>query len=240
MTRRLGLLVTDASPLITLAAAEALECLTIPGLRVLIPDMIYFEVTQDLARTGAEDIVQWARRHQGQVEIVVTSVFSEFQVVHEADPRTRSKGRWEQAALEVLNVRSTRTQTLKRCFCSRTTMSRRGASCADFPSASRRFRQGTCFTNWKRRGGFSHPIGFLMSPPRRSAMLRNSVSRQAMKPGVTCSGGTWIDLIRDEAAGGKLSGRRSAQRVRGVDHARRSRGGAARVHRRGGPGVVNA
>ena len=104
MTRRLGLLVTDASPLITLAAAEALECLTIPGLRVLIPDMIYFEVTQDLARTGAEDIVQWARRHQGQVEIVVTSVFSEFQVVHEADPRTRSKGRWEQAALEVLNA----------------------------------------------------------------------------------------------------------------------------------------
>lgn len=58
MTRRLGLLVTDASPLITLAAAEALDCLTIPGLRVLIPDMVYFEVTQDLAKTGAEDIVR--------------------------------------------------------------------------------------------------------------------------------------------------------------------------------------
>lgn len=57
MTRRLGLLVTDASPLITLAAADALECLTMPGLRVLIPDMVYFEVTRDLARTGAEDIV---------------------------------------------------------------------------------------------------------------------------------------------------------------------------------------
>jgi len=104
MTRRLGLLVTDASPLITLAAAEALECLTMPGLRVLIPDMVYFEVTQDLAKTGAEDIVQWARRHPGQVEIVLTSVFAEFQVVRAADPRTRSKGRGEQSALEVLNV----------------------------------------------------------------------------------------------------------------------------------------
>lgn len=104
MTRRLGLLVTDASPLITLAAAEALECLTMPGLRVLIPDMVYFEVTQDLARTCAEDIVQWARRHKGQVEIVVTSVFAEFQVIRAADARTRSKGRGELSALEVLNA----------------------------------------------------------------------------------------------------------------------------------------
>jgi hypothetical protein len=103
MTRRLGLLVTDASPLITLAAAEALECLTMPGLRVLIPDMVYFEVTQDLAKTGAEDIVRWVRRHPGQVEIIVTSVFAEFQVLRAADDRTRSKGRGEQSALEVLN-----------------------------------------------------------------------------------------------------------------------------------------
>lgn len=103
MTRRLGILVTDASPLITLAAAEALECLTMPGLRVLIPDMVYFEVTQDLAKTGAEDIVQWARRHQGQVEIIVTSTFAEFQVLRAADEKTRSKGRGEQSALEVLN-----------------------------------------------------------------------------------------------------------------------------------------
>jgi hypothetical protein len=37
--RRLGLIVTDASPLITLAAADALDCLTMPGVPVLIPDM---------------------------------------------------------------------------------------------------------------------------------------------------------------------------------------------------------
>ena len=110
---RLGLLVTDASPLITLAAADALECLTMPGLRVVIPDMVYFEVTEDLSRTGAEDIVQWARRHQGQVEIVLTSVFSEFQVIRGADPRTRSKGRGELAALEVLNAEIDRDSELE-------------------------------------------------------------------------------------------------------------------------------
>lgn len=101
---QLGLLVTDASPLITLAAADALECLTMPGLRVVIPDMVYFEVTQDLAKTGAESIVQWARRHTGQVEIVVTSTFAEFQVLRRAEPATRSRGRGEAAALEVLNA----------------------------------------------------------------------------------------------------------------------------------------
>ncbi len=31
MTKRLGLIVTDASPLITLGAARALSCLTMPG-----------------------------------------------------------------------------------------------------------------------------------------------------------------------------------------------------------------
>ena len=102
MTTRLGLIVTDASPLITLAAGEALECLTMPGLPVMIPDIVYFEVTQDLAKTGAEEIVLWARRHRGQVRIVATSVFSEFQVLRAADPRTRSKGRGEQAATEIL------------------------------------------------------------------------------------------------------------------------------------------
>jgi hypothetical protein len=96
--------VTDASPLITLAAADALDCLTMPGLRVLIPDMVYYEVTQDLGKTGADDIVQWARRHPGQVEIIATTVFVEFQVLRAADSRVRSRGRGEQSALEVLNI----------------------------------------------------------------------------------------------------------------------------------------
>lgn len=104
MTRRLGLIVTDASPVITLAAGEALECLTMPGAPVIIPDMVYAEVTEDLARLGADDVVQWARRHRGQVEIAPTSVFAEYQALRAGNPRTRSRGRGEQAALEVLNA----------------------------------------------------------------------------------------------------------------------------------------
>jgi hypothetical protein len=104
MTRRIGLIVTDASPLITLAAGEALECLTMPGVPVVIPDMVWFEVTSDFAKLGADDIVQWARRHHGQVEIVPTNVFAEFQALRVIQPRTRSRGRGELSAIEVLNA----------------------------------------------------------------------------------------------------------------------------------------
>lgn len=104
MTRRLDLIVTDASPLTTLAAGGALECLTMPGLPVVIPDMVWSEVTRFAATLGADEIVQWARRHHGQVEIAATTVYAEFEALRAANPRIRSKGRGEQAALEVLNA----------------------------------------------------------------------------------------------------------------------------------------
>ena len=103
MSRKLGLLVTDASPLITLAAADALECLTMPNLRVVIPDMIYFEATRDLAKTGALEIVEWMKRHREQVTIATTTVFAEYLILTTTNPQARSKGRGEQAAAEILN-----------------------------------------------------------------------------------------------------------------------------------------
>lgn len=47
---------------------------------------------------------QWARRHHGQVEIAPTTVFVEYQLLRATNPCTRSRGRGEQAALEVLNA----------------------------------------------------------------------------------------------------------------------------------------
>ena len=57
MTQRLGLIVTDASPLIALGAAGALSCLLMPGVPVLLPDMAYAEITRDMARLGADEFV---------------------------------------------------------------------------------------------------------------------------------------------------------------------------------------
>jgi hypothetical protein len=50
VTNRLGLIVTDASPLITLGAARALSCLVMPGVPVFIPDMVYAEVSRPRSR----------------------------------------------------------------------------------------------------------------------------------------------------------------------------------------------
>jgi hypothetical protein len=104
MTPRLGLIVTDASPLITLAAGEALDCLTVVGVTVIIPDMVYAEVAEDLVRLGASEIVHWARRKRRQVVIAPTEVFAEYQALRAINPQIRSRGRGEQAALEVLGA----------------------------------------------------------------------------------------------------------------------------------------
>jgi hypothetical protein len=66
--------------------------------------MVYLEVTENLAKTGAAEIVAWARRHHDQVEIAVTTVFAEFQALRTVNTGARSRGRGEQAALEVLNA----------------------------------------------------------------------------------------------------------------------------------------
>jgi hypothetical protein len=92
----LGLLVTDASPLITLAAADALDCLTLTCLPITIPDMVYFEVTADIARIGASDVVNWAKQNETRVRIAPTTVFAEFQTLRSVDPKIRSRGRGEQ------------------------------------------------------------------------------------------------------------------------------------------------
>lgn len=103
MTSSFGLLVTDASPLITLAAADQLNCLTRVGLPVTIPDMVYTEVTQDLARLGASRVIDWVRSHSEQVRIAPTQIYAEFEALRLLNPSVKSRGRGEQAALEILN-----------------------------------------------------------------------------------------------------------------------------------------
>jgi hypothetical protein len=102
VTTRFDLIVTDASPLITLAAADALSCLIMPDVPVLIPDMVHAEVSRDVTRIGAKEIVDWIRAHGDQVRIVATEVYAEFEALRAINPNIRSKGRGEEAAAEVL------------------------------------------------------------------------------------------------------------------------------------------
>ncbi|MDM0021727.1 hypothetical protein [Variovorax saccharolyticus] len=98
----LALIVTGSGPLITLAAGAALDALFIPGLPVIIPDMVQFEVIRDLDKPGAREVTDWIRANELRVRIASTEVFEEFEGLRGANPLAKTKDRGEQAAAEVL------------------------------------------------------------------------------------------------------------------------------------------
>jgi hypothetical protein len=64
-----SLIVTDTSPLFTLALAESLDVLLRPGLPVRIPDAVFFEATRVHGAPGAEQIVEWINAHLDMVGV---------------------------------------------------------------------------------------------------------------------------------------------------------------------------
>lgn len=99
-----SLIVTDSGPLITLGVANALDVLLAARLPVIVPDMVRFEVIRDLSKPGAQKVADWIRLSESVgVRVASTEVFEEFQVLLAAKPTTRSAGRGEQAAAEVLS-----------------------------------------------------------------------------------------------------------------------------------------
>lgn len=98
----IALIVTDAGPLITLAVAGALDTLKLLGLRVVIPDMVHFEVTRYVEKPGARTVIAWLEHNQRQVEIAATEEFAEFQELLALNPALRTRNRGEMAAAEVL------------------------------------------------------------------------------------------------------------------------------------------
>jgi hypothetical protein len=98
-----SLIVTDSGPLITLGVAEALDALLAPRLPVIVPDMVRFEVIRDLSKPGAQEVADWIRSHEGtRLRVASTEIFEEFQLLSAVKPGTKTAGRGEQAAAEVL------------------------------------------------------------------------------------------------------------------------------------------
>ncbi len=96
-----SLIVTDTSPLITLALAGSLDALLRPGVPVSIPDAVYVEATRVRGAAGAGEIVEWMNAHLDKVRIVPTEIGIDQQRRFEEGRPTRALG--EQAALEVLD-----------------------------------------------------------------------------------------------------------------------------------------
>ena len=56
---KITVIVADASPLITLAVADALDILLLPEVKVIIPDRVNFEVTRHINKQGARELQEW-------------------------------------------------------------------------------------------------------------------------------------------------------------------------------------
>jgi hypothetical protein len=94
------LLIVDAGPLITLAAARSLDYLLYANGAVIIPDAVFFEATRDASRLGARMIVEWVNANLDRVHIAPTNVFASFTRDYETGGIERQLDLGEHAAIE--------------------------------------------------------------------------------------------------------------------------------------------
>lgn len=99
---RVSLFVLDTGPLITLAAAASLDYLLYPNVPVVIPDAVFYEATRDIAKLGAQSILDWVKAHHTQIEIAVTNAYINFDAARSVNPQAYEPHLGEQAAVEVI------------------------------------------------------------------------------------------------------------------------------------------
>lgn len=96
-------IVTDTGPLITLAAADSLDYLLMPGLPVFLPDAVLHEATKDIEALGAASILEWRDNNSETVQTVTTEVFLHYVQALESAPGRRERDLGERAAIEAIH-----------------------------------------------------------------------------------------------------------------------------------------
>lgn len=102
MPHSLKLFVIDTGPLITLAAAGALDTLLQVQADIVIPDAVLYEATHDAAKLGAQDIIEWVKAHHARIELAPTQAYAVFTAARASMPRLKEPGLGERAAVEVI------------------------------------------------------------------------------------------------------------------------------------------
>ena len=98
------LIIADTSPLITFAIADHLHVLTLPKIRVVIPDAVFFEATRNELAPGASRLIEWANKHDDLVSIRPTETGLDQR--NRLNEGRSIRGMGETAALEVLETDS--------------------------------------------------------------------------------------------------------------------------------------
>lgn len=93
------ILLSDAGPLITLAYADALDVLLLPGWTVQMVDMVLHEVTRNQTPTS-QKISRWVGKHQ--LPIRETTVFQRYSSASAAGKMPRKTNLGEFAVQEIM------------------------------------------------------------------------------------------------------------------------------------------
>jgi hypothetical protein len=102
MAIEVAIIVADAPPLITLAAAHSLDYLLYPALPVIIPDAVFHEATQAAGKLGAQEILDWYRAHTETVRVEPTQIFEDEMTLRENPGHRPARDLGERAALEII------------------------------------------------------------------------------------------------------------------------------------------
>src|SRR5882672_7711081 len=104
MAVEVRIIVSDAPPLITLAAARSLDYLLYPQPPVIIPDAVFYEATGGAGKLGAQEILDWYRAHAELVRIEPTEIFQNEMTLRELEGRRPARDLGERAAIEVIRT----------------------------------------------------------------------------------------------------------------------------------------
>ncbi len=96
------IIVTDAPPLITLAAAHCLDYLLYPALPVIIPDAVFFEATRAAGKLGAQEILDWYRDHVDIARVEPSEAFQNAAALLTTRSGRMPRDLGERAALEII------------------------------------------------------------------------------------------------------------------------------------------
>ena len=99
MVPEVRLIVVDAGPLITRAAAQSLDYLLYPDLPVLVPDAVFHEATSAAGKLGAQEIIEWYRVNTHSVRVEPTEIFQREMTLLELQGGRLSRDVGERAAL---------------------------------------------------------------------------------------------------------------------------------------------
>lgn len=97
-----NLIILNPSPLITLFRGKGLDALLDINYPILIPDMLFYTFTSDIAKPHAAEVIKWAKENSEKINILPTNTFNEFLFYTKNHSEEKVRERTEIAGLEVL------------------------------------------------------------------------------------------------------------------------------------------